>query len=522
SEFLARLEPDNVLMTVVANDLETDSATPRYETPYSLRPIEEASVARWREAVVDASLAIPKPNPFIPDDLAIKPVRIDTPVPVKLPTPGRIEIWHKQDQSFSTPKADFYVSVRSPVVNDSPVNDALSRLYVAMVNDQLNEFSYPADLAGLSYSLYRHVRGFTIRVSGYSAKQDVLLQRIVSALAEPRLDPGRFQILKSDMLRTLKNRRQNRPYERALDDLQDMLIHPQWDEREQIQAISGVTLPQLRDYIGDFFRRLEIVTLAHGNLTPDDARSLVRIVEAKLVARAGFVSVPRARLVRLKPGDRYLREIDTDHEESAAVIYLQGDDRKLATRAAAALISQIVSPPFFEELRTEKQLGYIVFASSMTLLEVPGIALVVQSPVENPAALATHMTGFLKDFHAALKRMDGKEFARHQTALIGNIMEEETRLQERTNRYWTELDREHYEFDLRERLVEAVRVATRDQIESFFRKNLLNASRKQISLYAFGRTREPEVPGRSALSGADAILVQDPSAFKKDKAFFPP
>ena len=45
-----------------------------------------------------------------------------------------------------------------------------------MVNDQLNSFSYPADIAGLSYSLYKHIRGFTVRVSGYSDKQDLLLE----------------------------------------------------------------------------------------------------------------------------------------------------------------------------------------------------------------------------------------------------------------------------------------------------------------------------------------------------------
>ena len=522
SRFLSRLTPDNVLMTVVANDLETDSLSPRYETPYELRPLETSVTEPWRDPKADVALAIPEPNIFVPDDLAIKPVRIETNVPVKLKTKTGVELWHQQDRSFATPRADFYVSVRSPVANDSSLHDAYSRLYVAMVNDQLNEFSYPADLAGLDYNLYRHIRGLTVRISGYSAKQDVLLERIAAALASPKLDPKRFGILKNDLIRTVRNRRQDRPYERALDDLQDMLIVPQWDEPERLAALQQTTLEGLREYVKDFSARLEVVMLAHGNLTPDDAQGLKDIVEKRLLPNATPVSVPRGRLVRLKRGDRFLREIDTDHEESATVIYMQGEDRELISRAATALLSQIASPAFFEELRTEKQLGYIVFASAMTLFEVPGIALVVQSPVQPPAALAEQIGTFLRGFSSTLRDMGSEEYARHQAALIGNIMEDETRLQDRTNRYWNELDRGHYEFDLRERLVSAVQSVTRKQLMSFYRRLLLNESRSQISLYAFGEQQNENTPTRAALGAGDAILVERIGQFKKDKALFPP
>jgi secreted Zn-dependent insulinase-like peptidase len=111
-----------------------------------------------------------------------------------------------------------------------------------MVNDQLNEFTYPAHLAGLSYSLYRHVRGLTIRVSGYSGKQDILLRRIIDALASPKLDSQRFEILKQDMIRGLRNRRENPPYNRALDELRDLIIDPQWSDAEQLDAMQGATL----------------------------------------------------------------------------------------------------------------------------------------------------------------------------------------------------------------------------------------------------------------------------------------
>jgi secreted Zn-dependent insulinase-like peptidase len=204
------------------------------------------------------------------------------------------------------------------------------------------------------------------------------------------------------------------------------------------------------------------------------------------------------------------------------MIYLQGADRDLDTRIKAALVAQIVSPAFFEELRTERQLGYIVFATSMTILEVPGLALIVQSPIAGPNTLAKYMDTFVRDYHSKLKGMDPSEFERHKAALLTNILEEETQLQERTNRYWNELDREHYAFDLRERMAAAVRAVTLDGLENFYRDFLLSDARKQISIFAAGNKHLESEPAPPPLAASESILVENPASFKKDKAFFPP
>ena len=46
-----------------------------------------------------------------------------------------------------------------------------------MANDALDEFAYPAALAGQTCSLYRHRRGITARFSGWSDKRDRLPKR---------------------------------------------------------------------------------------------------------------------------------------------------------------------------------------------------------------------------------------------------------------------------------------------------------------------------------------------------------
>jgi len=520
--FVKSLRPDNVLVTVIAEGLDTNEATPRYETPFRLTSLDSDFVRSLTVKQVSTALMLPQPNVFIPEDLAIKPPLDASSVPVRIERRPGVELWHQQDQTFNTPRADFYISLRSPLASSSPENDALTRLYVAMVNDELNEFSYAANLAGLSYSLYKHIRGVTVRISGYSDKQDILLKRIIAALSRPRLDPQRFRILKQDLVRNIRNRGQNAPYDRALDELRDMLIAPQWSDKAQLSAANDATLDELAAFIPEFRRRMDVIMLSHGNVHPGDARKLEQIVRLQLLSDTKPQQVPHGRVVKLEPGDRYLRELDSEHEESASVAYLQAEDKSLDSRAEAALVSQIVSPAFFEELRTERQLGYIVFASQMTMLEVPGLALVVQSPIAGPEVLSDHVDEFVRSFDSTLKRLSAGEFERHKLALINNILEVETQLQERTNRYWSELDREHYQFDLRERTADAVRGITLAELEDFFTRVALSDARRQISVHVTGTRHAGAQPAGQSLAYGGRILVSGPEAFKKGKSFFEP
>ena len=89
--------------------------------------------------------------------------------------------WFKKDNSFNTPKSQIYVRI---VTSSGRVRRqaALSELYVEMVKDSLNEFTYLALLAGLHLSLSSNSRGLDIYIDGYNDRQGLLLNRICSAL----------------------------------------------------------------------------------------------------------------------------------------------------------------------------------------------------------------------------------------------------------------------------------------------------------------------------------------------------
>ena len=256
----------------------------------------------------------------------------------------------------------------------------LTDLYVEVVKDDLNEFSYPAMLAGLDYSLYRHSRGFSVRMSGYDDKQPLLLERLGAALREPEVTATRFANAKDELLRKLRNAARETPYQQAMGELTYLLLSPAWSEEERIAALEPITADDLRAFVTALLAEVQVVALAHGNLLEADARALSGVLRETVLADSAAVDVPRVQVVKLDADARYRRALEVEHEDAAAAVYFQGAERSFAERARYSLLAQLTSAPFYTDLRTERQLGYVVFATPFPLLEVPGIAFVAQSP----------------------------------------------------------------------------------------------------------------------------------------------
>jgi len=505
-EVLARLTPENVLVTVSAPERETDARTPWFQVPYRLRALRAEQVAGWVSEAAPAELELPGPNPFVPENLALKPVRGDAAAPLLARERKAFELWFKQDDTFGVPRADFYFSVRSKRANDTAAHDVLTHLYMAMVNDQLEETGYQAGLAGLDYELYKHVRGFTARISGYDDKLGLLLARIVRALREPELSAERFALWKAELAERLRARAHDSAHVRAQAEVPRMLLTPFWTEQQRLAALRELTLADLRAFVPRLLGRVHVVAMAHGNLHRDEALSLGREVEAAFAGPARAADVPNARVVALRRGDELVRRIRSRHSESALVMYFQGEDKSHAARARALLTAQIAQAPLFHELRTERHLGYVVRSGVMPLLDVPAFGVTVQSPHTDPDALSDAVDAALRELGRHIDGMSGAEFERHKAALVSRLTAGDGRMRARSDRYWDEIDRRNHRFDTRERLARVVRALDLQSFRDYYWR-VLFGDRRCLMVQAFGRNHSSVEPG-------EARLVRNPSAFK--------
>jgi insulysin len=492
-ELLNAMRPDNLLITRIAPGLDTDRKAKWYDTPFRISKLDASTVKAWAavgaKGTTDTStaLAIPPKNPFIPERLQMRS-GTQSGIPKTLLSKPGYQLWHAQQDEFALPKADFFVSLRSPLANDTPSHSLLTSLYVRLVNDQLDAFTYATDLAGLSFSLYPHSRGLSLRISGYSDRQAVLLQRILKALATAKIDPKRFTIIKEATKRGLENARHNQPYRRAMARLRNVLIERSWTRAERLAVVDALSVAQLEGFIAQLLSSVNVVALAHGNLDASSASKMGELVDDTLVAPASNFEVRRGRLIKLKRGDRLAKDIDAEHPESALVTYFQATDKSMISRAKSALAAQILSSPFFDVLRTEKKLGYVVFANTYPVLDTAALVFIVQSPVASASKLQREIDDFLLGYEPQLAKISEAEFEQHKAALVAQVMEAERQLSERSTRFWHEIDRGNLAFDSRDKLAQAISNLSLTGFRNFYRQILTSNDRRVVTIRVHGQS----------------------------------
>jgi insulysin len=125
----------------------------------------------------------------------------------------------------------------------------LTALYISLVDDHLNEFSYDADLAGLGYSLNRDADGLFLAAYGFNDKLHVLLAKLVQGMRNHVVKQERFDVVKEALVRGLQNWKLNAPYDHAMHYTKYLVTSGQWTNAEKEEALNGMyTFSRLCSY----------------------------------------------------------------------------------------------------------------------------------------------------------------------------------------------------------------------------------------------------------------------------------
>lgn len=170
------------------------------------------------------------------------------------------------------------------------------------------------------------------------------------------------------------------------------------------------------------------------------------------------------------------------HRSSCVEIYYQCGVQTTQSNMLLELFTQIVHEPCFDILRTQEQLGYIVFSGVRRSNGVQGLRVIVQSD-RHPMFIDYRVEEFLKKMLDFIKNMEEAEFSRHKEALASRRLEKPKRLSGLTSQFWSEITSQQYHFNRNEVEVEFLRTLNKDDIIQFYQVNVL--TEKEVSDFLF-------------------------------------
>jgi len=533
------LTPDKIRIAVVGKKFESiaDSAEKWYGTSYKLEKIPEEDLNTWRNAGLSDKLKMPPKNEFIPEQLDLVNREESCTLPATLKTTKLSRVWYKQDEEFLLPKAVLYVEMFSPLAYLDPLRCSQICLLSSLFHDALNEYTYAAELAGLNYSLNSTKYGLQLSVKGYSDKLPTLLQKLVDKLTSFTIDAQRFKILKESYVRALQNFRAEQPYQHATYFTNVLLAERAWTKMDLLNAAEDLTVEALQSFIPFLFSQLHLEFLIHGNVTKDQAIDMVETVENSFVAHFGTKPLLPCQLIRdrefqLINGCNFLYCTKNEvHPTHCVEVYLQCGLEEIRANMLLELSTQLLKEPCFNVLRTQEQLGYIVFSGVRRAHGVQGLRFIVQSE-KSPEYVDGRIEAFLHSIESTLKDMSSDEFERHKTALAVRRLEKPKQLSHRALRYWSEITSGDYFFDRDQVEVEEMHRFTKEDLMSFLSEYIFHdaSQRRKMAVHVVSNVAAEKAESNASICNGElhpsppskaTQLVEDVAVFKRALPLFP-
>jgi secreted Zn-dependent insulinase-like peptidase len=512
-QLLAQLAPQRMLMMVTAPRIETDRRSTYYAAPYSVQTPTATELQAWQQAAPNAAIRLPEPNIFIAADLSLKaPPAVAAAAPPKLVQDGPgLHLWFLQDSVFHLPKASITIDIRSPQAGSDARSAVASELLVRVLRENLNEYSYPAALAGLSYDIGRSSRGITVSVQGFNDKAALLLERILDTLRQPQIDPATLARVAAEYRRQLQDSSKLPPRSLLMKELNTVLQRNQWPDAALLPYIQTTSAARLQEHAAQLLAQIDVDALVYGNLAETDARSIGDLLQRKLLAGATPATVPPVAILQL-PATARRHAVAAPHDDAGLLLYRQAADNAKSTRAALGISAQMLASDFFDQLRTEQQLGYAVQSFPLPIRDVPGLVFLTQSPVAGPAPLAAAYQQFFQRWAQRPAAELQPLFERHRQVLAQRLAETPKNFGEANERLWFDLSSGYKQFDSRAQILAAVQALTFEQWLPLFQRDVLAPQGHALWLSADGRFKTEPLREGMALGGLEA--------FKRDQHYY--
>ena len=494
SDYLSYLTRENSVTRISAPDIETDKTEQWFSVPYTLTPEIDTN------HVVDHKFDLPEPNIYIPDDTTLIAGAHES-APALLHEADGLQIWHATDTSFGVPKA--YITVRiqyaEPLADPRDVvkNALLSRL----LNIKLNVRSYPAVVAGLYSGFGSHSEGLTITVNGYDDKQKLLLSDMLQLLDEFEIDAKQLANQKVELAKQYNNFKDVRPFQQAFSTISHTLMSSSWAPSVLKQNVDDVTTESLSDWMAERLASVSATVLTVGNVTAEDSKAIGNTISTAMNLKASEHRVPSIHLL----SELHTRNLDIEHDDAVYLVSFLGESDSIEERGLVRLLSQVVSSAYFNELRTEQQLGYATISQSMQLFKHPAMVFLVQSPVVDVAHIQTATNQFIAKRRIELDAMTQEEFDGYKQGLVTSLLEKDKNLGERSSRYQSDVVYQNPAFNTREQLAAVIRDTSLDDLKAAYDRILNLESPRRLEVYS---------PGQKGGVLTQGIAISDPTMFK--------
>ena len=466
-ERLAMMTPQNARIWYISPKEPHNKTAYFVDAPYQVDKISAQTFADWQKKAADIALSLPELNPYIPDDFSLIKSEKKYDHPELIVDESNLRVVYAPSRYFaSEPKADVSLILRNPKAMDSARNQVMFALNDYLAGLALDQLSNQASVGGISFSTNAN-NGLMVNANGYTQRLPQLFQALLEGYFSYTATEDQLEQAKSWYNQMMDSAEKGKAFEQAIMPAQMLSQVPYFSRDERRKILPSITLKEVLAYRDALKSGARPEFMVIGNMTEAQATTLARDVQKQLGADGSEWCRNKDVVVDKKQSVIFEKAGNSTDSALAAVFVPTGYD-EYTSSAYSSLLGQIVQPWFYNQLRTEEQLGYAVFAFPMSVGRQWGMGFLLQSNDKQPSFLWERYKAFFPTAEAKLRTMKPEEFAQIQQAVITQMLQAPQTLGEEASKLSKDFDRGNMRFDSRDKIVAQIKLLTPQKLADFF------------------------------------------------------
>ncbi|MEQ1964302.1 pitrilysin [Xenorhabdus khoisanae] len=469
---LDELTPENARISFISPTEPYNKEAYFVQALYQVNKITPKQLADWKQLEQGVSFSLPKLNPYIPDNLSL----IKTPGHQKHPKmileKPNVRLLYMPSQYFADePKGSIALEMRNPNglknIKDQ-ISDTLLSYLSGLALDQLG---YQASVGGMGvYTEY--VDGLGIGVNGYTQHLPELLASAINQYISFTPTQEELAQAKSWYREKLEVSNNGKAFQMAMQPISRLSSVPYFEQAEKLKVLDTITIDDIVKYRQMMIQHAALQALIFGNFTEQESINIVQSAQKQL-ANQGTVWWTGDHIVIDRNYAVDFKGTANSTDNALAEIYIPTGYDRIHSKIYSSLLSSILSPWFYDQLRTTEQLGYAVFAFNQQIGEQGGLGFLLQSNSKQPDYLHQRYQSFYQQADKKLKAMSDAEFEQYKKARLTEMRQPPETFYSEAARYNWDFGRNNFKFDTREKNIAVMEKVTKAQLIEFYEKAVI-------------------------------------------------
>ena len=239
-----------------------------------------------------------------------------------------------------------------------------------------------------------------------------------------------------------------------------------YSKKQIMNAINNASFANVLSFQKALKSSIYIDIYGHGLFAPESMTSFAQNARNIFGETSQKESIIKEDNFNVKVGTSRMKKVNIPRDGVGIVDMYIYPEKSLKVLSEFTIVNKLLGPTFFNALRTDQQVGYVVFSNESEVREYPAISMIIISDNTNLQSLKEKIIDFQYGFALALEKIDKKTVDGTIKALLDEMNQKPENVYIESGNFVYDWEQGNYNFDTSDRMKRYISQSSKEDLVS--------------------------------------------------------